>query len=707
MQFLIKGMDCSSCAGKVETALLRLPGVDSARVNFTSEKLTVNLQPNSQTQKQHIEQAVTALGYQITAVTGAELFKPSEPEQAWWQSKKGQLVCGLAAMLLSAGLMMWLAPDYAGWAFTACVLLGVVPFCKQSIALWRAGSPFSIELLVSIAAIGALFIGEVQEAAAVVFLFSLGELLEQIAANRARIGIKALTSLIPKTAFLLDEKDKITEVHAGSLTVGQRVLVRPGDLVPADGNIVQGTSHFDDSPITGESIPKFKTVDDFVYAGTVNLDGVIQVKVTQVPTDTTIARIIQLVEDAQATKAPTARFVERFSRYYTPAIMLVALLVALIPPVFAGEDWLTWVYRSLALLLIACPCALVLSTPAAIASGLAAGTRLGLLVKGGHALETIGRVTTVAFDKSGTLTEGVPRVTDVVAFAEETETNVLSLAASLELGSSHPLAKSIISHAKAQQLDIPLAENGSVSAGRSVQGRVNGRALALGSPIYAAQIADLTDEQNTAVERLQQEGKTVSVLVDELNRSALGLLALRDELRSDARAAALRLQELGVRAVMLTGDNQLTGQALAAQLGMECVAELLPQDKLNQIRLFKEQERVAMVGDGINDAPALALADVGIAMSGGTDVAMETANAAIMNGRVMDVAHLISLSRATMANIRQNVTVALALKALFLVTTITGVTGLWVAVLADTGATALVTLNALRLLRFKAKKEEQ
>lgn len=557
----------------------------------------------------------------------------------------------------------------------------------------------------SVAALGALFIGEAEEAAAVVFLFSIGELLESVAADRARAGIRALASLVPKTAVLLDAQGGQREVAAASLRVNDHVLVRPGDRVPADGVITNGSSSLDESPVTGESIPSAKTTGDTVFAGSINVDGVLEVRVEKTAADNTIARIIQLVEQAQASKAPTARFIERFSRYYTPTVMALAALIVILPPLLMDGEWATWLYRGLALLLIACPCALVLSTPAAIASGLAVGTRRGLLIKGGSALETIGQVKTIAFDKTGTLTEGKPRVTDVAAFAQpftkQSDDEVLALFASVESGSNHPLAKAIVGHAEAANLLIPAASNAYATVGKAVHATVAGRVLAIGSPVYAGQVAILSSAQQTQIEALQHDGKTVSVLFDEQSHEALGLVALRDEPRADAQAAVAQLKAMGVRSVMLTGDNHRTAQAIAGHLGMEWEAELLPEDKLRLINEMKLNAKVAMVGDGINDAPALATADVGIAMGGGTDVAIETADAALLKNSVTDVAHLVALSRATMANIHQNVIFALGLKGVFLITTVLGITGLWFAVLADTGATALVTLNALRLLRFK------
>lgn len=723
MQYRIEGMDCASCVGKIETALARMPGVSDIRLNFATEKLELTLADDAATQPSDIEKTIKSLGFGIassdpikdTTAVAATSDKVA-PAQHWWQTRKGKQVVGLGLLMSVAYIIALLVPDYGTWVFAVAVLVGVFPFVRQAWALAQSGSIFSIEMLMSVAAIGALIIGEAEEAAAVVFLFSVGELFESVAADRARAGIRALAALVPKTAILLDAQGKQSIVAASALQVDDLVLVRPGDSVSADGVIVDGASSLDDSPVTGESVPVVKTLGDQVFAGSINIDGALQVRVKKTAADNTIARIIELVEQAQASKAPTARFIEKFSRYYTPAVMAIAALIIIVPPLLLGGEWATWLYRGLALLLIACPCALVLSTPAAIASGLAVGARRGLLIKGGSALETIGRVKTVAFDKTGTLTQGEPRVTDVIAFMQtdlsgqdENEQNqnataqntLLALFASVEASSSHPLAKAILQRAEAANVTVPTATNASATAGKAVQAMVAGRSLAIGSPVYAAQQANISSAQQAQIQALQNEGKTVSILFDEQTREALGLIALRDELRDDAQAGVAKLKAMGVRSVMLTGDNRLTAQALANNLDVDWEAELLPEDKLRLLNDMKANGKVAMVGDGINDAPALATADVGIAMGGGTDVALETADIALLTSQVTDVAHLIALSRATMSNIHQNVIFALGLKGIFLVTTIFGVTGLWIAVMADAGATVLVTLNALRLLRFK------
>jgi Cd2+/Zn2+-exporting ATPase len=560
------------------------------------------------------------------------------------------------------------------------------------------GTPFSIEMLMTVAAVGAVFIGANEEAAVVVFLFLIGELLEGVAAGKARASIQALATLAPKMA-LLEADGQTREVPTDKLAIGAIILVRPGDRIAADGVILSGESHVNEAPVTGESIPVRKAVDATVFAGTVNGDGALRLLVTAAAADNTIARIVKLVEEAQESKAPTERLIDRFSRFYTPGVMAVAALVALIPPLLVGAAWHVWIYKGLAILLIGCPCALVISVPASIAASLSAGARRGLLLKGGAVLEKLGKITMACFDKTGTLTEGKPKVTDVIGFGLS-EADVLKFAAALETGSNHPLAVAILAKAAEDKIAVPQVTDAKALSGKGVTATVNGADIFFGSPQASAERAALSPDQAARITALIDEGKTVSVLA--IGTMIAGAIAMRDEPRADALAGLQALAKLGVKTMMLTGDNRRTAEAIGRQLGIDVQAELLPQDKLRLVDDLKNQGFiVAKIGDGINDAPALAAADVGIAMGGGTDVALETADAAVLHGRVGDVAAMVDLSRRAMVNIRQNIALALGLKAVFLVTTIIGVTGLWPAILADTGATVLVTLNALRLLDFK------
>lgn len=728
-EWTVSGMDCASCANKVRGAVERLPGVRDVDVALMTERLRLTLD-EGQTPRDQIEATVKRLGYGIATKgsspdrkrfvlpEGEQTLPPdgaqdagglepdtasTEPESGpapgsrWFQTAKGRLVIGTGLLLAAAWAVKLLASqDVATWAFVLATLIGVAPIARRAVASARAGMPFTIEMLMTIAATGALVINAAEEAALVVFLFAVGEVLEGVAANKARDGIRALARLVPKTA-LLEIGGRTRVIPADQLQVDQIVLVRPGDRVPADGGVIEGTSGVDESAVTGESVPKLKEPGSPVFAGSINSEAALRVRVTKSAEDNTIARIIRLVEEAESARAPTERFIDRFSRVYMPAVVGIAVLVAIVPPLAFAQAWDTWIYRALALLLIGCPCALVISVPASIASALSSGARRGLLMKGGAVIEAAAAITHVAFDKTGTLTHGRPRVTDVVPISGS-ETEVLALAAAVEAGSSHPLAEAILARAEAAEIAPLAASAAKTLPGRGAEAVVEGDQAWVGSPRFAEEHGVLDGSARRRATSLEDEGKTVVAVFRQ--SELVGLIALRDEPREDAARAVQQLKALGVSSVMLTGDNRRTAAAISDGLGIEYRAELMPEDKVAAIREMAAKGQVMMVGDGINDAPALASANIGVAMGSGTDVALETADAAILRNRVTDVAGKIRLSRATMANIRQNVVIALGLKAVFLVTTILGITGLWIAILADTGATVLVTLNALRLLAF-------
>lgn len=766
-RYRVDGMDCASCAAKIDTAVRRVPGVEDVSVSATAGTMIVR-HVNDEAIAPAIAKKVTGLGYKLTVIPGRSTgdsapratetcgcghdhdhkshghdhdheghdhdhhdghshdhghdghdhaghshgrkYEDAQSKEAiaglhghghgptsgpWWKSRKGQLTIASGVALVAAYAVGKLVPGLESWIFTAAMLVGLVPIARRAIMAALAGTPFSIEMLMTIAAVGAVIIGASEEAATVVFLFLIGELLEGVAAGKARASIQSLTALVPKTA-LVERDGKTREVPAEDLAVDSLILVRPGDRIPADGVIVSGESAIDEAPVTGESTPVRKGAEATVFAGTVNGDAALRIRVTAAAADNTIARVVKLVEEAQESKAPTERFIDRFSRYYTPGVVVVAALVAVIPPLLFGGAWSGWIYKGLAILLIGCPCALVISTPAAIAASLSAGARRGLLLKGGAVLENLGKITAAAFDKTGTLTEGRPQVTDVVDFGH-LEKDVLRLAAALETGSSHPLAKAILGRAARDNIVVPQITDAKAIGGKGITGTVDGTQVFFGSPQAASDRMALTSDQSARIAAFNDEGKTVSVLVAD--GQIVGAIAMRDEPRPDAKAGLKALTDAGIKTVMLTGDNRRTAEAIGRQLGIEVRAELLPQDKQRIVGELKNKGfSVAKIGDGINDAPALAAADVGIAMGGGTDVALETADAAVLHGRVSDVAAMVALSKSTMANIRQNITIALGLKAVFLVTTVIGITGLWPAILADTGATVLVTMNALRLL---------
>jgi Cd2+/Zn2+-exporting ATPase len=683
----VTGMDCPSCAKKIENAVTALPGVDNARVLFATEKLVVDAQSDISLR---IQDAVKQAGFTLL---GTQTTQADQPK-ASRLGEFGPLLLLTTLMIVSWALSM-VNPQLSRIAFIATTLVGLAPVATKAVRLIRSGTPFAIETLMSVAAIGALFIGATAEAAMVLLLFMVGEMLESYAANRARRGVKALMELVPEDALLLQGTER-KRVPVASLRPGDVIEIAPGGRLPADAELLNPFASFDESALTGESVPVERQQGQKVAAGSLSVDQAAQMKVVSEPGKNAIDRILQLIEEAEERRAPIERFLDRFSRYYTPAIMLLAIAVILMPPLLYSEPWETWIYRGLTLLLIGCPCALVISTPAAITSGLAAATRRGALIKGGAALEQLGQVQTIAFDKTGTLTEGKPTVTDVIPLNGISEQQLLTLAAAVEAGSHHPLAQAIINRAEQYGVPLPLAQGRRALAGVGVEGIIDGKTLLISAPAKLA--TGLLSQQGThQVERLENAGKTAVVVLED--GAPIGLLALRDTLRSDAKQAIAELKALGINGVMLTGDNPRAAAAIATELGLDYRAGLLPEDKVKAVTELSELRPTAMIGDGINDAPAMKASSIGIAMGSGTDVALETADAALTHNRLVGVAEMIRISRATHANIRQNITIALGLKGIFLITTLLGLTGLWLAVLADSGATALVTANALRLLK--------
>jgi len=594
-------MDCGSCATKIKDAVARLPGVSGVEVGIMSERLRLTLD-EAQTARDKIEKTVRSLGYGIAPrAAGAKMDfvlpggiaatdddghdhgpkagaaakrdaidygspghvhdAPADRGKRWYQTGKGKLVIFTALLLGVAWVVALVAPQIGKWAFVAACLIGVAPVARRAFAALRIGQPFTIESLMTVAAIGALFIDAAQEAALVVFLFAVGEVLEGVAAGKARDGIRALAGLVPKTA-LLEVNGATKEVPAASLAIGQMILVRPGDRIPADGEISEGASGVDDSPVTGESVPVTKGPGDPVFAGSINTEAALRITVTKGPEDNTIARIIRLVEEAEEAKAPTERFIDRFSRWYMPAIVAVAALVVLVPPLAFGQPWDTWVYRGLALLLIGCPCALVISVPAAIASAMSAGAKRGLLMKGGAVIEAAAKVNRVAFDKTGTLSHGRPKVTDLVFFGNTTEAELLAVAAGVEGGSSHPLAIAILTKAKDDGIEALPSRDAKALMGKGVVATVGDASAWVASPRYAMQNGGLDGIGLRQATVFEEDGKTAVAVFRE--KTPLGLIAMRDEPRTDAKEAVRQLTAMGVTSVILTGDNPARRQQLRA-----------------------------------------------------------------------------------------------------------------------------------------------
>lgn len=567
---------------------------------------------------------------------------------------------------------------------------------------------FDMRTLMTIAVIGASFIGEWGEGATVVILFAISEALESYSMDKARQSIRSLMDIAPKEASIRRGNKEFT-IEVDEIQIGDIMIVKPGQKISMDGIVIKGLSAVNQAAITGESVPVAKNIDDEVFAGTLNEEGLLEVKVTKHVDDTTIAKIIHLVEEAQAERAPSQAFVDRFAKYYTPLIMLIALGVAVVPPLFFGGDWDKWIYQGLAALVVGCPCALVISTPVAIVTAIGNAARNGVLIKGGIHLEEMGAIKAIAFDKTGTLTYGVPVVTDYIPQPDTDSDKLLSITAALENGSQHPLASAIMKKTEQDNLpykNLTIDEFSSIT-GKGIKGKVNNKMYYVGSPNLFDEILPngIPSNLKSTISELQNKGKTVMVAGTETE--ILGLLAVADEVRGNSKSVIQKLHLIGIQeTIMLTGDNSGTANAIGNQVGVSNIkAELLPQDKLTFIKeLRNKYDRVAMVGDGVNDAPALAASTVGIAMGGaGTDTALETADIALMADDLGKLPFTVKLSRKALAIIKQNITFSLGIKLVALLLVIPGWLTLWIAIFADMGATLIVTLNGLRLLRVKDK----
>ncbi|WP_186645767.1 heavy metal translocating P-type ATPase [Fluviispira vulneris] len=733
--YLIKGMDCAGCANKIELFCNKIKGVIKTEVNYTNAQLIVHISEGSNANL-ILEKGIHSLGFQLIKSDPLEI-KQDENKSCCHNEKKhnneldilehvhnnnnshplfspkNKILFSLFSLLqkniwfpilfLSIGFLISsfieaFSEKFGLGAFIILTLLGLLPVARKAYVMAKVGYLFSVETLMTISAIGAIAIGAAEEAAAVIILFMIGETLEGYTARRARSGIQALASLLPANALRIDKNGEKKNIQIHEIIPGDLIEVKPGNRIPIDGVIHSGTSFIDESLLTGESLPINKSVKDNVVAGSISTDGYLIIQATRQGSDNTILRMIKMVEEAQGSKSRSMRSIEKFSRIYTPLILLIGTLVAVLPPLIFSYPLIEWIYRGLTILLIGCPCALVISTPSAIASGITAASKLGILIKNAGALELIGKVTTVAFDKTGTLTNGYLKVHAVHNFRHD-ENFILQLAAAVEEKSTHPLAKAILAYAQEKNIKIVEGANGKTQPGIGASALVDGKEVLICSPAYAKENNLLTYDQILLIEKCQSEGKTVTTIIQEKN--AIGFISLTDELKADAKSSLAKLKNIGVKSIILTGDHTISANAIAAGLDAEIFAELLPKDKLLRIQSIAKTEKIAMVGDGINDAPAIAAADIGIAMGKGTDVAVDTAQIIIARNGIKSIVETIELSRKTMNNIKQNISISIGLKAIFLFLTIVGGTQLWMAILADTGATVIVTLNAIRLLRYK------
>ena len=691
----VAGMDCAGCATTIGSALKQLAGVHDVQVDVVGGRVRIAYE-SGQVARPEFASTIRRVGYRVED----EHLAPATA--SFWERRGRVVMTAAAGVALALGVLLapLRAPPSAVLALLALSTIAggwyVVPRALRA-ARNRA---LDMNFLMSLAAAGAWIIGEQTEAAATLFLFAVAELLEAYSMDRARTAIKALMDLAPAEASVRRGGTE-TRVPVGDVQVGETVVIRPGEKIAVDGQVISGRSGVNQAPITGESMPVDKAPGAEVFAGSLNGQGALEVRSTKPSRNTTLARIIHAVEEAQASRAPTQTFVDRFARVYTPAVVLLAILIAVVPPLAALGDWTTWVYRALTMLVVACPCALVISTPVSIVSGLAGAARNGVLIKGGAYLEAAGAVTTVCFDKTGTLTEGRPAVTDVVALDGRTPDEVLRLAASVERHSEHPLARAVREHASSVGISAWDSRDFEALVGRGARAAVRGETVYLGNERLAVDLQVRSADAKRALERFEREGKT-AVLV-AMESQALGVIAIADQVRPEAAQALAALHAVGVRrTIMLTGDNAGTARAVAEQLGVdEYRAELLPDDKVRVVHeLQRRGERVAFVGDGVNDAPALAAASVGVAMgAAGTDVALETADIALMGDDLSRLAFAMRLSRGTLRIIKQNIWFSIGVKAVFLVLAVSGWATLWMAVAADMGASLLVVMNGLRALR--------
>ncbi len=687
-------MDCPTEEGLLRKKLGGMAGVTGLEFNLMQRVLTVTHAPQA---LEPILAAVRSLGFtpEIADSASAQEDATPEPSKPWWPLALAGVAAIASEAVHWASLPTWLAAVLALAAVAAC---GLTTYKKGWIAL-RNGN-LNINALMSIAVTGALLLGQWPEAAMVMVLFTIAELIEAKSLDRARNAIRGLMQLTPERATVLQADGSWQDVAAKLVAVDARVRIKPGERIALDGKIVSGRSAINQAPITGESLPVEKAEDDPVFAGTINESGSFEYTVTAAADNSTLARIIHAVEEAQGARAPTQRFVDQFARVYTPVVFAIAVLVAVLPPLLMGGDWFTWVYKALVLLVIACPCALVISTPVTIVSGLAAAARQGILIKGGVYLEEGRKLKWLALDKTGTITHGKPVQTDFVVLSDMESTELRSLAASLAARSDHPVSKALAQAAERDGVALRTVDAFAALPGRGTQGVIDGRLFYLGNHRLIHEQGRCSDALEARLSALEQQGKTVILLADETQ--VHGMFAVADTVKESSRAAIAELHALGIKTMMLTGDNVHTAQAIALQVGMdEARGDLLPEDKLQVIASkIDEGQVVGMVGDGINDAPALARANIGFAMgAAGTGTAIETADVALMDDDLRKLPRFVRLSRHTHALLVQNIVLALGIKAVFLVLTLTGAGTMWMAVFADVGASLLVVANGLRLLR--------
>jgi len=711
VELRIHGMDCVEEVSILKRELVPLVA-DEERLSFEvlSGKLKVNLDSLNVT-RADVLAAIKRTGLKAEAwqVSTAKSDKAS-----FWMRNQRTVSTAVSGLSGAAGLVAQIVTTGAGQTDGLSIsIVAIGLYCVAILAglylviskAWRSLISLrpDMNLLMSVAVVGAILIGEWFEGATVAFLFSFSLLLESWSVGRARRAVAALMELAPPSVRIRDESGQTKEASPNEVNVGTLFIVRPGEKIPLDGTVTKGSSAVNQAPITGESVPVDKQILSDVFAGTINGDGLLEIKSTKPATDTALAKIIQMVGDAQSQRSPSEQWVEKFARYYTPAVMVLALLILVVPPLLFGATWSVWLYRALVLLVIACPCALVISTPVSIVAALASAAKNGILIKGGLYVETPSKLRAIAVDKTGTLTHGTPKVVDVVPLNGHDEAELMERAAALESHSNHPLAQAIVRYAEELPVSIPKADNFEIIQGKGARGTVNGKSYWLGSHKFLEERGQETPEVHEQLESLQDSGRSIVVVGN--NQHVCGFISLADTVRAETKGILADLHAEGIENVaMLTGDNRGTAKAIAEEVGIDSVhAELLPENKVEVIEsLVEKYEFVAMVGDGVNDAPALARSSLGIAMGAiGTDAAIETADIALMSDDLSKLPWLIRHSKRTLSIIRQNIWFSLGVKLIFVVLAFAGFASLWAAIAADMGASLLVILNSLRLLHGK------
>lgn len=696
--YILDGLCCGEEERCIQNKLATLDGIEWVGTNIVTKTVTVRHRGSSD--------SIIAALREIGLSPRLHSSSPTESRSDWLSNTGTTLLAGVL-LLIPLGLHHLFSVE--GALITGFLAASII--CSGWRIAWKGflslrNRSFDMNVLMVIATIGAVFIDKWEEAGAVMLLFSFSHLLERYSMERARNAIRSLMALSPSTATVR-RGERLESRDAHTVLPGEVIVVRPGERVPLDGRVTRGESSVNQAPITGESLPVPKRVDDEVYSGTLNGNGLLEIEVSREYTDTTLARIVRMVEEAQSQRAPVQQFTDKFARIYTPVIIVLATGIALLPPVFLQQEFGEWFYRALILLVIACPCALVISTPITIVCALTTAARCGILIKGGRHLEQFGRVAAIAFDKTGTLTRGVARVTDVTALSSLSEREILKTAAIIESLSGHPLARAVTERATEEGIAFSqtAAEQFEALAGHGVRATIAGSTFIVGNHAFIELRGICSPRVEQIIQRLEAEGKTAIVLGTE--QEAIGILGIIDELRPESPAVIRALHQRGIqKCIMLTGDNEGTARAIAAFVGIdEYHASVLPEEKVTQLQLLRERYGdVAMVGDGINDAPALAAASVGIAMgASGTDVALETADVVLMGDDIMKLPFLIDLSRNTLSIIKQNILIALLTKLTFIGLGIFGITTLWLAVLADDGATLVVIANGMRILRNQTR----